>query len=117
MKKITTLLNHAFNNPFITVTSALTQSTAVGAKTFLIPITIPQGYKVLAVAGFDVGYAECSVNSVRWDAENDCVRVQLRNNHTATLSVKVTVYVLCVKLGGVVNKLLNLLAPERGWAI
>lgn len=117
MKNITTLLNHVFDTPFITVTSALTQSTAVGAKTFLIPITIPQGYKVLTVAGFDVSYAECSVSAVRWDAENDCVRVQIRNNHTTTLSVKVTVYVLCVKLGGVVSRLLNLLAPERGWAL
>lgn len=78
------------------VTNSKTQNVVAGtAGNFYVTLTVPSGYRVIGVVGFDVSYSECSINICEWTGSS--VWVQVRNNHTAQLSVKVTVKALCAK--------------------
>ena len=78
------------------VTNSKTQNVVAGtAGDFYITLSVPSGYRVIGVVGFNVNYSECSINLCEWTGSS--VAVQVRNNYTAQLSVTVTVRALCAK--------------------
>lgn len=79
----------------IVVTTSQMQSVAPGSGTFYLTPTIPSGYNALGVVGFEVNYAECSVNMCYWDGTQ--IRLQVRNNYSSALSVGVSTKLLCYK--------------------
>lgn len=100
VKKTLTKILDLFNVPLQIAQSNATQTISPGSGTYYLPISVPSGYKGIAIAGFSVNYAECSVNMCYWDEPNSRIVIQVRNNYTAPLSVNVTGQLLCYKLGG-----------------
>ena len=86
---------------YATVSNSVTQSTASGQKTFVIPIMIPDGYAFLSINRVATSYAECLINGFGWNGASNSVEVSIRNTYNGTLNCKVDVEVVCYKLNGI----------------
>ena len=123
MKKITTLLNALRNGtPFDlqerkvdwNTTVPANGSTNTNLKT-LIDNDMPSGYKFVGIIGYSTNDIYLSLVSARY--YSGAYSLQVSNRYGSSRTSKIEIAYLCAKVGGVVNRLLNLLAPERGWAI
>lgn len=118
MKKITTLLN-ASRLKVETVRNSSAISVGANGGTAWGQVRIPSDVKPICIVGYYLdGGGGCSVYNVSLgkDSNGYYGSFALRNGQSTTNNVKITAHVLCM-VGGVVSRLLNLLAPERGWAL
>ena len=118
MKKISTLLQRIPTIVSEEVTSVSFNIAANNAKEDSINIE-KTGYTPIGIGGFNFGGSGVSfLAPYRIRLVGSLAYYGIRNyNNAQATGVTVTVRVLYVKRGGVVSRLLNLLAPERGWAL
>lgn len=81
----------------VSITDTASASVNVGQYWFYIPMTVPTGYKYLAIGGFSISYAECSPAQIEWDSANSRVVFKIRNNYSTALNVTVSVTAIFYK--------------------
>lgn len=81
----------------VSITDTASASVNPGYYIFYIPMTVPSGYKYLAIGGFNISYAECSPAQLEWDDANSRVIFRIRNNYATALNVTVGVTAIFYK--------------------
>ncbi len=122
VKKLLTKMLTWMNMPLAVTSTSQTSTVSSGGAFSVVKSVTKSGYYPVGIVGINMSGTNSGYGVPRSffldNVQNGSATVTayITNRGTSSNSWTVTFYVLWVKLGGVVKKLLSALTPERGWA-